>query len=458
MIEWIIAGVVILVLLIIMYRVVPPSEAHLVNGPTGKMVCSSDKQIASKAGRWHGIYFNIPLIRKIRILDLTTKEIIVDQETYESKQARYLVSSSTKYRILDVQKAAERYINNADLQNQLKEIVKSSVRAVTVKYDVLKARAEKQTMEDAIRTEMGDDFGAWGLELINFQLIDFQDTTDSKIISNISERREAEISAQTRMEVAEKKKEAAIKEAEADQLSKEKEIERDKQVGIFKQEQVMEIAKREQDAKTEEYMVKQIETVRQAEIDKQQAEIKAEQEKEVAIIDANKLKEAETINKEQKRLDGEGDKLKAEEIAKGEAAPIREKGNAEAEIIKAKGLAEAEAKEKLQLALNKFEDKAIRALVAEKIVAKDEAIGVATAAALKEADVKVFAGGTESDKNGFDMAKWISSMSTGNGTTADAILNKVARGNDLGMVALGLKSLADDNKSSTNGKPKKAKV
>jgi uncharacterized membrane protein YqiK len=159
--------------------------------------------------------------------------------------------------------------------------------------------------------------------------------------------------------------------------------------------------------------------------------------------------------KEQKKLSGEGDKLKAEEIAKGEAAPIREMGNAEAEIIKAKGLAEAVAKDKLQEALNKFKDEAIRALVAEKVVAKDQAVGIATAKALEQADVKVFSGG-ESDKQGFDLGKMIASASVADGSAASAIVNKISTPNDLGftkgVAVSGLEALA---KKSESNKPKK---
>ena len=86
-------------------------------------------------------------------------------------------------------------------------------------------------------------------------------------------------------------------------------------------------------------------------------------------------------------------------------------------------------------ALNKFGDSAIRALVAEKIVEKDRAVGIATAAALERADLKVFSGG-DSDRQGFDLGKLITSMSVADETTAYAIKNKIARPNDLGIVGL----------------------
>jgi flotillin len=375
-------------------------------------------------------------------MDVTIKSIDLVQETIEKNQARYRVKSSTKYRISDVKTAADTYINDDVLKTMLEEIVKSGVRNVSVKYDLTEARSKKQDVEAAIRESIVDDLAAWGLELKNFQLVDFLDTPDSKIISNISKRSEVEIEARTREQNAEKLKQAKIKEAEADEKSKQREIERDRVVGEQEQLRDQKISTAKKVAEEKRFEVVQVQVIKQANIDKEKAEVVANQMKDVALIKANQDKLAEAINKEQKKLAGEGDKLKAEEIAKGEAAPIREKGNAEAEIIKSKGLAEAMAKDKLQDALNKFGDKAIQALVAEKVVAKDQAVGIATAGALKEADVKLFSGGGSSGQEGFDLGKMIAAAGVADDNTANALLNKTATPNDLGFTkgfsALGL--------------------
>ncbi len=405
------------------YRIVDPSEAHLVVTPRSKFVVSSDSKVSSDGKK---TYFAIPgwiafVGRAIRIMDVTIKDLFVEQETYEKGQARYNVKSSTKYRIIDVETAAETFISDEELQEQLREVIKSSVRAVTVKYNVIDARANKKKMDQEIQEEMSNDLEKWGLKLINFQLVDFQDTKDSSIISDISKRREVEINATTREQNAEKNKQARIKEAEAEEKGRQREIEKDKVIGEQEQLKAQKIAEQEKKAEEKRFEVIQVQTVQQAKITK-----------EKVLIEANQSKEQEAILKEQKKLEGEGDRAKAEEIAKGEAAPIREKG-----------LAEAEAKEKLQVALNKFGDSAIRALVAEKVVDMQLKVGVETAKALAVADVKVFAGGGKAGEEGFELGKMIQSMSVADNTTADAILNKLARPNDLGLSALGLKSLAE---------------
>lgn len=454
MMEIILGVIGVLVLIFVLcafawYRIVDPSEAHLVVTPYGKMVVSADDKIGDTK-----TYFAIPSFipffgRAIRIMDVTIKEIVVEQETYEKNQARYNVKSSTKYRITDVKTASETFISNEELYEQLREVVNASVRAITVKYDVTEARANKQKMSQEILNEMKDDLAKWGLELVTFQLVDFKDTNDSKIISDISKRREVEIQATTREQNAEKIKQARMKEAEAEEKAREREIEKDKIIGEKEENKKQKIAEQQKLAEEKRYEVVKVQTIKQAEIDKEQAEVKAQQDKKVAIILAEQRKEAEEINKEQMKLEGEGYRLRELEKAKGDAEPIRQQGLAEAEITKAKGFAEAEAKEKLQNALNKFKDDAIRALVAEKIVDMQKVVGVETAKALTQADVKVFAG-SSSDSKGFDLGKLIESMSVSNAETANAVLNKIARPNDLGLNGLSLESIKPKKEGKKN--------
>lgn len=417
------------------YRIVSPTEAHLVITPSKKMIVSSDDSIATDGKK---TYFSIPsgipfIGRQVRVMDLTIKEAVVEQESYEKNQARFKVKSSTKYRISNVNRAAETFDNDVELRKQLEEVIVSSTNAIAALYDVVDMRSKKKQMGEAIHKEMQDDLEQWGLSLISFQLIDFRDTADSKIISDISKRREVEIESRTREENAEKKKQARIKEADAEELAKSREIARDQVIAEKEQNKEQKIAEQQKLAEQKRFDVVQVQTVRQAEITKEQA-----------IVMANQKKETESINKETKQLEGEGDRIKATEIAKGEAAPIREKG-----------LAEAEAKEKLQAALNKFTDRAITALTAEQIVTMQKDVGVASAKALEQADMKVFAGGDGSSRDGFDLGKMISAISASNEGAADATLNKIARPNDLGLKALGISAAATEAKIKPNPKSSK---
>ena len=443
-------GIIVFFLIIIIcafswYTVVDPSEAHLVVTPRTKFVVSSDEKVGTTK-TYFAIPRSIPFFGRVtRKMDVTIKEILIDQETIEEGQARYRVSTSTKYRIRDIKIAAETFINDKELQGQITEIIKSGVRAITVKYNVVDARAKKQEMEQGIRAEITDDLLQWGLELINFQLVDFFDTKESTIITDISRRREVEIEVTTREQNAEKYKNAKIKEAEADELSQKREIERDRVVAEQQQLKNQKIAEATKISQEKEFEVVRVKTIKQAEIDKDQTIIKAQQSKEQAIIKAEQDKETEAILKERKKLEGEGNRLKAEEDAKALAAPIKEKGSAEADVIRLIGFAEADAKFKLQEALNKFGNAAIQALVAEKVVDKDKEIGIALAKALEKAQVRVFAGG--GNTAGFDLGSLIESLTMANSDAGIALKNRLARPNDVGFQTLGLavsKDIADE--------------
>lgn len=409
------------------YRIVPPSEAHIVVSRGGKFVVSSDDTISQKRD-YFAFPEGIPFIgRKVRILNVTIKEITLVQETYEQNQARYQVSSSLKYRIKNVLKAAETFTNDNILGEQISDILRAAVRAVTVKYDVTQVRALKQKMEEEIRKEMEDDLERWGLELINFQLGEFLDTKDSTIISDISKRREVEIHTTTREQNAEKIRQARVKEAEAEEQARTREIAKDKTIAEREQNKIRDIAEQERLTKEKQLDVTRVATIKQAEIDKDKASVKAEQDKRVAVIAAEQQKavmeiekERAAIEKEKKHLEGLGDRLKAEESAKGAAAPIL-----------ANLLAEAEGKVKLQEALSKFDDKAIRALTAEQIVAMQKEVGIATANALQNADVRLFAG--SEGKKGFEMGEFFTSVGISNESLLSSVMNRISRPNDLGF-------------------------
>lgn len=410
------------------YTIVPPSEAHVVVGRSGKFIASSDSTMSGRRD-YYAIPAGIPFIgRRRRILDITIQEIqITKLETIEKNQARYLVDASLKYRIKDVMKASETFTDVMDLNGQLTDIIKAAIRAVTVKYDVTEARSQKQEMDDKIRIEMADDLEKWGLELVNFQLGDFTDTKDSTIISDISKRREVEIHTTTREQNADKLKNARIKEAAADQEARIIEIQKDKTVAEKEQNKTRDIA--EQEKLTQEKMLDVIrtKTIKQAEIDKEKAGVAAEQAKQVAIINANKEKEVTeiekqkaSINRDKMQLEGEGIRLKAQEQAIADAAPMLEKLKAE-----------AEGKSLLQVALSKYDESALKALTAEAIVAANKDVGIATATALQSARITMFAG--NGGKDAFDIGQLISAASLSNEKFGNALINKIARPNDIGV-------------------------
>ncbi|HJX04952.1 MAG TPA: hypothetical protein VJ489_03945, partial [Thermoplasmata archaeon] len=168
-------------------------------------------------------------------------------------------------------------------------------------------------------------------------------------------------------------------------------------------------------ARLQQLEVTRVEQVRNAEIQKEKNLVVAEQDRAV-----------EEVRKQRKLLEGQGDNMMLTEKAKGEAAIIREQL-----------LAEAEGKMKLQEALTRFDDLAIRALTAEKMIEMNRAIGVEGAKALSEANLQVFAGGSPEAQAGFDLGRMLSAIGVSSQGAMDAILNRLARPNDLGFREFG---------------------
>lgn len=447
-------AVLAVILAISWYRLVPPSEAHIVVRSRSKFLVCTDKNVKEATGT--NSYFKIPVITTVRILDITIKELKHSQLTWEKNLARFLANWSLKYHIQDPIVASSKYINDDELAEQLVSVIEAGVNAVCSKYDIQELRSKKKDMEKDIKDLLEENLNSWGVSLVNFQLVDFQDTKDSRVITDLSLVRETEISSKTRQVNAEQIKLAEMKESEARQLSATRRIEAEEAIGKREQDKAKTIAEQEKEAKIKAFEVISVETVKQAEIVKEQAIIQANQHKETTLIEANLQKEQAVIKKEQQRLEGEGERLKTEEIAKGnaekikqegfafaqsEAKKIKDKGQAESEVIELKGLAEAKSKDELQKALNKFSNTAVSAMVAEAQVSASRDVGVEQAKALQQADIKIFNSGT-AGQQGIDIGQLLKGVEVVSPHGMQSILDRIATPN-----------LLINNKSDNNSTP-----
>lgn len=433
---YVIGGTALLIFILAsLYRIVPADFADVVIQSGRARVYSSHKQY-SPDGK--SAYFQIPswffffkLGMQVHRIPLKIIPVNVPNFlAFDKDRARFVCDIVTYVIVKDPIEAAKRFAGDLEVLNtQISVIVQSTTRDVTTKKAIREVINNRQDVIEAVTPILSETIDNWGLELKSLELIDFKDPdpsfgVESKVIHDISSIIEKQINSEARQKNAEQLKIARTKEAEADEEAKKREIMRDEEVAKREQEKNMKVAEKQKEAREKELDVIKVQQVKSQEI-----------EKERAIVEANQKKEIETINKEQKRLEGEGDRARAEEQAKGDAAPIREKG-----------YAEADAKEKLQEALNKFEDKAIRALVAEKIVEMQQAIGVASAKALEQAEMKVFVGSDSG--GGFDTGKVIESIRVSSEASAKSVLNRLARPLDLGIIGL---------ESQRQEKPKEAK-
>jgi len=407
-----------------LYTIVPADHADVVI-QRGKMKVFSSHTEYNAAGK--AAYFKIPAWFFILGLGMTVHRVplrimaigIPNFLAFDSDRARFLCNIVSYVNVVDPVEAAKRFGGDmGELHKQVVQIVQATTRDATTKSPIREIINNREGIIAQITPPLSKAIRHWGIELRDIELVEFSDPTKKEypheepphVIKDISSIIEQQINSDARQKNANQMMEARLKEALAEETARKREIQKDEEVAKREKDKDKMVAEREKVALAEQLEVAKVDQVKNATI-----------QKEKALVIASQDREVEAIKKEQKHLEGQGDMLMQLEQAKGLAAPIREKG-----------YAEADAKMKLQAALNMFKDEAIRALVAEQVVEMQRQVGIETAKALTQADLKVFAGGG-SAQSGFDLGALIESVSVANEGTAKVIMNRLGRPNDLGF-------------------------
>jgi len=435
-----------------MYTIAPANSAHVAVQRGRTRVFSSDKDCSTLKGyssEGRAAYYKVPNFipgagMEVHDMSLEIQPINVpDFKAFDIDRARFLCDIMAYVAIQDPVEAAKRFGGNMkSLTDQVEKVVQAITRDSTTKKTIREIINDREGIIKEIKEPLTKAIANWGLSLKDIELVEFKDAPGTHVISDISSIIEEQIESEARQKNAEQKKIARLKEAEAEEIAKKREIARDEEIGKRQQVKDKLIAEKEKIALAEQLEVTKVQKVKNQEIEKEKARVLAEQEKVVARINAEQKKDVEAIIKEQKKLEGEGDKIRQQQQAIGQAAPIREKGTAEADVIQVTGTAEADiiykkwnaeakGKDELAVALSKYGPGEIQALIAELLVDKDKTVGVALAEALAKADMKVFAG--NGAKDGFDLGKLVESINVSSPNTANAIIHKLGKPNDIGF-------------------------
>ncbi len=416
---------IILAILASLYTIVPADYADVVI-QKGKMRVFSPHREYNPAGR--SAYFRIPSWFFIFGLGMTVHRIplrilaidVPNFLSFDKDRARFLCDIIAYIAVKDPVEAAKRFGGDlSELSAQINKIVQATTRDVCTKSTVKEIINDRAMIIRMIDQPLKQTISHWGIDLKDLELVDFKDPTEAEygekepphVIRDISSIIETQIHSEARQKNAEQIKGARLKEAEADETASIREIQRLEEVAKRAQVKDKMVAEQERLARLQQLEVTRVEQVRNAEIQKEKNLVVAEQDRAV-----------EEVRKQRKLLEGQGDNLMLTEKAKGEAAIIREQL-----------LAEAEGKMKLQEALTRFDDIAIRALTAEKMIEMNRAIGVEGAKALASGDLKVFAGGSSETQAGFDLGRMLQAIGVSSQGGMEAILNRLARPNDLGF-------------------------
>lgn len=355
-----------------LYRIVPANEAHIRILRNSKNIFSTRE---NKCAYWY-----IPFITKIHKLPLCNLAIPVnDIKLNDKDMAKFVCDIMCFINIKDINLAVERLIltdtseelgfDFQRLSEDLRAIMESIGRTVTTKQSILDIYMNRQMLDTAITKEVEMVFPRWGIELVDLELKDIKDAHESTIIADIERKVAAHIRRDAEITVANTTKEAELAKAEAEEIYRKRQIEKDRQIGVSEQEKNQLIARTEAAANVDKVEALRKLTVGEAEIEKEKTE-------QLAMAQKIKL----TVE------------------AEGESKKITSIGTSEADIIRIKKEAEAAGTLKLAEALKEFNDTAINVkmldIQKEILIAKYSSL----AQAISQADIKWILSGANAQK------------------------------------------------------------
>lgn len=395
MVTYIIIALVVIVLvylfLSMLFRtVVATNEVHTIQRRSMTLSYGKDSENGNVYINWPA-WLPIIWIERI-ILPVSIFPINLNNyEAYDSDKVPFVVDIAAFFRIEESNKAAQRISSFTELEEQLKNVLQWVIRRVLAAKNVYEILEGREEFSELFTKEVNDQLKEWWVTTTkNVELMNIEDSNDSRVITNIQEMKTSEIERKNRVVLAENekiarlkeietKREADVKQEQADRLVWEQKAEKIKLIWVAEEISAQEIAEAKKLTTTKEMDVKKIEEIKRAEINKGVAIVKAEEEKQTDIVKA------------------EWEKQQTITIAEGN---LTEKEK-EAKWIEAIGIANALAEKEMQLApvhaqITLAEKIAtlpdyIKYLLWVKGLEVEEIIGTAKAKALESGELKVIA-------------------------------------------------------------------
>lgn len=432
-------------------RVVPPNYIDVVVDVKGvKLFSSNTDYNPSGETVYHEFPQWVPYIGKtVTRIPLEIITIPVNDLTlFDNSRARFDCDLYAYVIVDEPLKAATRMPGSiSEMENQIVHILQSSARGTSTTKTLQEIITNRTELVDALREQIAVIVTNWGLKLNNVELLRFKDSPDTKSVTNLALQREKEIEASTRQQIATREKEAVLTEAAAQEDAEKRVIAMEKAIDIANQEKEKAIYEKEKEATEKKFEVEKVELVKHEENVKEAKKLAGEGELAYAKgnVEANVLP-----TMREGEVDAEVTKVKGE----ADAVVTQKVGTAKADVHKLKLVAEAEGKEKIKDVVNAISEDGLKAMVMEQEIEKDRQVDIETAKALSNADIRVLAGG--GDSGGYDLARLLQSIKVGDEQGAKAVLNRLARPNDLGFSSIDEMFDAIKNNPKTINKIKKA--
>ena len=363
----VVTGVVILILLIAFvssrYHVAGANEALIVAGSRGAKVRDERGQVVASPGDKGvkvvvgGGTFVRPLLDRVGKLKLTARQISVQlADAVTSQGIKVQVQGVATFKIgRDVESlrnAAERFLDAKPEQvdSIVKNVLEGSLRSIVGTLTIEELIRDRQKLLQQVQDAAKGDLATSGLQIDAFTIQSFSD--ESNYIELLGQQSVATVSRDARMAKASTDQEAAVREAEAQQIKinaardvslREAETRTQVQAAQARADQSGPLAQAEA---TQEVVRKQTELA-QLEADRKEKELLSTTVKPAAA-------EAQAVIAR-----AEGQKRARIASAEADAETTRLEGGAEAQIVLTKGEAEAKALAMRADAYKQFNEAAI---------------------------------------------------------------------------------------------------
>lgn len=421
-------------------RVVSTNEVHIVQSSGTTTSYGKDQSAGNKYYQWPTW---VPFVG-IQVIKLPVSVFslpILNYDAYDSGRLPFVLDLAAFFRIEDSNVAAQRVDSMDELEDQLRAILQGAARTILASKDIEEIMQGRSEFGNLFTNEVTEQLKAWGVGTVkNIELMDIRDVEGSRVIANIMEKKKSEIDRESRVTVAENKRQAENAEIDASreiEINRQKAAEqvgirtadKDKLVGIANEKAQQEILEQQKVTTEKDMDVKRVTDVKSAEILKDVNIVKADEQKATDVIKADGEKQKTVLIAEGKleaqKREAEGYLVNGQ--AKAESEKLLQLAPVEAQIVLAKEIGENQNYQQY--------------LVTIRNVEKDEKIGIEQAKALMQAEIKVIAnsgdassglasvGQVLSSKGGQAIASMVEGLAqTENG---QALINKfVGKGTD----------------------------
>jgi flotillin len=362
-----VTGVIILILLIAFvasrYHVAGANEALIVAGSRGAKVRDERGQTVSAKGDKGvkvvvgGGTFVMPLVNRVGRLKLTARQITVQlTDAVTSQGIKVQVQGVATFKIgRDVESlrnAAERFLDAKPEQvdSIVKNVLEGSLRSIVGTLTIEELIRDRQKLLQQVQDAAKGDLATSGLLIDAFTIQSFSD--ESNYIELLGKQSVATVTRDARMAQASTDQEAAVREAQAQQIK----INAARDVSLREAETKMQVAAAQAradqagplaQAEAQQEVVRKQTELAQLEADRKEKELLSSTVKPAAA-------EAQAVIAR-----AEGDKRARIASAEADAETTRLEGGAEAQIVLTKGEAEAKALAMRADAYKQFNEAAI---------------------------------------------------------------------------------------------------